>query len=628
MKNCLLIIFLVVFKNIANAQNNYYDVVIVGGGAGGTAAALQAARLGAKVAVVEQTDWLGGMLTSAGVSAIDGNNLLAGGIFNQFREQLYAHYKTRNLMSGWVSNTLFEPKVADSILKQLVANQTNITVFYNAYFKKVATNKNTLTAIQFTQNKRNKIIEAKIFIDATETGELLNKANDNFNIGMDSPAQSGDTMAKGPNNILQDLTWVAILKKYSYPALIPKPKNYNAASYYCSCNNAPCLNSKSHPADKLKMLDYGKLPNGSYMLNWPANGNDYYINYYNLKGKALQKAYNNAKQKTLGFIFFIQTQLNLPNIGIDSTAFNTADYLAKIPYYRESRRLQGQQYLNTNSIINLYNYNLYKYGVAVGDYPIDHHHQQNTNAPKINFPKIPAYNIPLGSLQSARYNNLVVCDKNISVSNIVNGATRLQPVCIGTGQAAGALAFAMLSNNGLTKKNGLTRKVQNILLQNKAYIFPTHDVTITNKNFELIQRILITGFMQAIPKAEGWANRMYFYSDSTISYNQLENSLAKNITGMLLKNNINTNKVTLALFYELLNKAGSAMYKTLWRFKATTDVLNINIENFNSPNFNNENLNNANLNNANLNDTSILTRLQVAILLDTYLRPFDFDIEN
>ena len=50
-----------------------YDVVVVGGGVSGTTAGIRAARLGAKTLIVEQGPWLGGMLTSAGVSATDGN---------------------------------------------------------------------------------------------------------------------------------------------------------------------------------------------------------------------------------------------------------------------------------------------------------------------------------------------------------------------------------------------------------------------------------------------------------------------------------------------------------------------------------------------------------------------------
>ena len=48
-----------------------YDVVVAGGGMGGIAAAIQAARLGASVLVVEPGAWIGGQATAAGVSTMD-----------------------------------------------------------------------------------------------------------------------------------------------------------------------------------------------------------------------------------------------------------------------------------------------------------------------------------------------------------------------------------------------------------------------------------------------------------------------------------------------------------------------------------------------------------------------------
>ena len=45
----------------------YTDICVVGGGISGFAAAVAASRLGAKVLVVEQYGFLGGMLTMAGV---------------------------------------------------------------------------------------------------------------------------------------------------------------------------------------------------------------------------------------------------------------------------------------------------------------------------------------------------------------------------------------------------------------------------------------------------------------------------------------------------------------------------------------------------------------------------------
>ena len=64
------------------------DVLVVGGGASGTAAGIQSARMGVNTLIVEETAWLGGMLTSAGVSAVDGNYKLPSGIFGEFRDSL------------------------------------------------------------------------------------------------------------------------------------------------------------------------------------------------------------------------------------------------------------------------------------------------------------------------------------------------------------------------------------------------------------------------------------------------------------------------------------------------------------------------------------------------------------
>ena len=68
------------------------DVLVIGAGASGTMASIQAARMGVMVVVMEETPWVGGMLTAAGVSAIDGNHMLAGGLWGEFRSRLYAHY--------------------------------------------------------------------------------------------------------------------------------------------------------------------------------------------------------------------------------------------------------------------------------------------------------------------------------------------------------------------------------------------------------------------------------------------------------------------------------------------------------------------------------------------------------
>ena len=88
-------------------------------------AAIEAARGGASVLVVEPTPWLGGMLTSAGVSAIDGNYRLRGGLFGEFTDSLAARYGGYEVLkSGWVSNILFNPRTGAEILRNMAAENS------------------------------------------------------------------------------------------------------------------------------------------------------------------------------------------------------------------------------------------------------------------------------------------------------------------------------------------------------------------------------------------------------------------------------------------------------------------------------------------------------------------------
>jgi phytoene dehydrogenase-like protein len=70
-----------------------YDLVVAGGGPAGSAAAISAARLGARVLLVEATGCLGGMGTSGLVTAFDpmsdGEKPLVGGLMREIVETLY-----------------------------------------------------------------------------------------------------------------------------------------------------------------------------------------------------------------------------------------------------------------------------------------------------------------------------------------------------------------------------------------------------------------------------------------------------------------------------------------------------------------------------------------------------------
>jgi hypothetical protein len=117
-----------------------------------------------------------------------------------------------------------------------------------------------------------------------------------------------------------------------------------------------------------------------------------------------------------------------------------------------------------------------------------------------------------------------VAEKNISVSNIVNGTTRLQPVVLLTGQAAGALA-AYCVHNKIQPRNANIRSVQQLLLNAKCFIMPYVDVKPDDVYWEAIQKIGATGILKGVGKSEGWANKTYFYPDSTIGHDEFRDAI-------------------------------------------------------------------------------------------------------
>lgn len=516
MKKVIFVLFF--FPVITFSQKIIYtDVLVIGGGTGGIAAGIQSARSGSKTIIVEQTPWLGGMLSSAGVSCTDGNHLLNSGLWQEFRNELFKHYKTKNLNTGWVSNTCFEPKIADSIFKVFASNEKKLNLEFNWFFNKIILfGKQVLGAEFINKNKQTLVVNAKITIDATDLGDAMASAGVKYYVGTDDPKLTGEKEAAYTSNIIQDLTFAAILQDFGKEKNQPilKPINYKASNYYCSNTQVPC-NEKSWNGDALKMLNYGKLPNQKYMINWPAHGNDYYLNIIEAKPIDRELLLQDAKKYTLGFIYFMQTEMGFKHLGL-SNDFPTEDKLPFIPYHREGRRMKGKVHLNINHLKNPLQFHLYKTGISVGDYPVDHHHAMyKGKVPPIQFPSIPSYNIPLGSLIPDSMQGIIVCDKSISVSNIVNGTTRLQPVVLLTGQAAGILANQLVKNMNSDIIN--VRSIQSELLKNKAYIMPIVDVDINDEAWESVQKITATGILKTAGVPEGWANKTYFNPEISIS---------------------------------------------------------------------------------------------------------------
>ena len=173
-KQILLYLFLIILlTNCKGSEESQVDVLIIGGGASGVTAGIQSARMGVKTMIVEETPWLGGMLTSAGVSAIDGNYELNSGLWREFKERLATYYGgLDSLKTGWVSNVLFEPKVGAQLLSEMASKEEHLQVLLNTGHQKIERVSDGWR-VQLSDDKGVRWIKTEVLIDATELGDVL-----------------------------------------------------------------------------------------------------------------------------------------------------------------------------------------------------------------------------------------------------------------------------------------------------------------------------------------------------------------------------------------------------------------------------------------------------------------------
>ncbi|MHC1730550.1 MAG: FAD-dependent oxidoreductase [Bacteroidales bacterium] len=505
------------------------DVFIAGGGTSGVAAGIQAARMGVSTVIAEEYDWLGGMLTSAGVSAADGNYNLPGGIWGEFRSRLSSCYGGDSLLkTGWVSNIMFEPSVGNQILSEMAGAEPNLKVLRRTRIEKVKRRGDSWLIWARTHDGQVRY-RSKILIDATELGDISKMCGVKYDIGMDSRYETGEAIApEKANNIIQDLTCVAILKDYGKEVSVSKPEDYDPSLFACSCINPRCNAGGEGNAvwSCDRMLSYGKLPNNKYMINWPLSGNDFYINMIEMDPGERAEAIKEAKQKTLAFVWFIRNELGCKTLALADDEFPTTDSLPFIPYHRESRRIHGMVRFTLNHITAPYDQpdKLYRTCVAVGDYPVDHHHSAYTGSdslPDLSFYPVPSFGLPLATLIPEEVDGLIVAEKSISVTNLVNGATRLQPVVMQIGQAAGALA-AHAVTEGISISEVSVRQVQKTLLDAGGYLLPYLDLPCDHEFFKVLQRIGSTGIMKGTGFSQGWSNQTFFRANDITLASELE----------------------------------------------------------------------------------------------------------
>ena len=351
------------------------------------------------------------------------------------------------------------------------------------------------------------IIKARIVVDATELGDVAAGAGVLLTSGFDSRQDTKETLAPdNATNQIQDMSYLAILKDFGRAAdrTIPKPEGYNASQYACL------------KASNIKqLLTAALLPNDKYLINWETCGNQYSVTADDLKPESRAATFAKARLRTLGLVYYLQTALGYKNLGLTDD-FKTTDHLPYLPYIRENRRAAGMVRMVLDDIYTPYNRQskLYRTSIGVAD-ALPGQHYSVAGVPHISYPPFPAFSVPLGAVVAKDQENLLVLEKALSVTHLVNGAVTNPAVQMTIGQGAGAAAAFCVFFKRTTKQLDV-RTIQGEILDHKGTLLPFADIPRTDRDFRAIQQVAATGMLQGIQKPRAEAADLLFMPDSAV----------------------------------------------------------------------------------------------------------------
>ena len=166
--------------NISCKNLGCFDLVVVGGGCTGVFAAVRAARLGLKVAIIEKSNCFGGVATNSLVNVwhtlydVDGKEQIIAGLTDEVEQQLFQNGNAIRIKTKSVG-IRFDPNALKPVLDNFVKEQ-NIKIFFHTFYNSLILEDNRIQKIIISNKDGMGIIESAFFIDATGDGDLCRDA--------------------------------------------------------------------------------------------------------------------------------------------------------------------------------------------------------------------------------------------------------------------------------------------------------------------------------------------------------------------------------------------------------------------------------------------------------------------
>lgn len=474
------------------------DIAIIGAGIGGCMAALSAARQGMRVVMTEECRWIGGQLTTQAVPPDEHPWIEEFGCtttYREYRDRVRDYYRNNyplkpeamadrllNPGNAWVSRIAHEPKVALKVLSDMLQpyiSNGSIEILMEHRIQSARIKEDRIETVTVINMENNSlvVIEAAVFLDATELGDVLPLAGAEYAVGAEKKDDTGEhhAMEQEMKDDVQSFTHVFALEFAEGEShIIEKPEQYD----YWRGYQAPFLDhlqlsewipdaatgeSKHLPLfpggeglslwDYRRIIDKEQFEKGFFkgdisLINWPQN--DYWGgSIIDVSEEEKKKHLHAAKQLSLSLLYWLQTEAprsggakGYPELKLRPDITGTPDGFSMHPYIRESRRIKALETVVEGDI----NADLRgekgirkrENSVGIGAYRIDLHPTTRSN--RLFYTPSYPFEIPLGSLIPIRIRNLVPSCKNIGSTQITNGCIRVHPVEWAIGEAAGTLA--------------------------------------------------------------------------------------------------------------------------------------------------------------------------------------------
>ena len=415
------------------------ELCVVGGGLSGICAAISAARLGTKVAIMQDRPVFGGNASSEirmWICGAHGENNKETGLVEEFTLENYRINPMRNY------------NIWDMVLYEKVKAEANIEILLNCACYSAETGDNAIrsvTGYQSTTQTHHKV-EAKYFCDcsgdsvlADLTGALYRKGREaSGEFGEDIAPASADLCTMGMSCLLQ------IRNTGRKSAFIPPQRAYK----YTKEDLPHRTPSKNLIDENFWYIELGGT-------------NDSIKDAETLRDELLRTAF--------GIWDYIKNSGDYPDAD-----FWELDWLGFLPGKRESLRYEGDHIMTQNDVRAG---GKFEDIIAYGGWTMDDHHPGgflSKEKPTIFHPAPSPYGIAYRCIYSKNIKNLFFAGRNISVTHSALSSTRVMATCALLGQAAGTAAH-IAAKNGVSPRDiyqnkGLLKELQDKLLDGDCFL--------------------------------------------------------------------------------------------------------------------------------------------------------------